>query len=74
MKKMNLVRRFGPRVLSATTLGLVTGAAFAAGPTYDVSTATSAISAGGVAIAALGVAALVLIIGLKVWKRLRGAA
>jgi Inovirus Coat protein B len=53
---------------------LASGAAVAAGPTYDVTTATAAITAGGTAIATLGVAALVLVIGLKVWKRLRGAA
>jgi hypothetical protein len=70
MKKMNALRRFGAVVPAA----LFAGSAFATAPTYDVSSATSAISSGGVAIAALGVAALVLIIGLKVWKRLRGAA
>lgn len=48
--------------------------ASASGPSYNVADATAAISAGETAIAALGVASLVMIVGVKVWKRLRGAA
>jgi hypothetical protein len=48
--------------------------AFASAPTYDVGDAVDAITGGNTAIAALGVAALVMVVGLKVWKRLRGAA
>jgi len=40
----------------------------------DVTDVTDALTEGGVAIATIGAAALVMIVGLKVWKRLRGAA
>lgn len=39
----------------------------------DVTDAVTAITAGGAAIATLGLAALVQVVGLKVWKRIRGA-
>lgn len=55
-------------------VAVVPGLALATGPTYDTTDAVAAITAGNVAIAALGVAALVMVVGLKVWKRLRGAA
>jgi hypothetical protein len=70
MKFRNRVRKFGAVIVGATA----PLAAFATAPAYDVSDAETAITAGGVAIAALGVASLVLVVGLKVWKRLRGAA
>jgi hypothetical protein len=40
----------------------------------DTTAAVTAITDGGVAIAAIAGASLVLVIGLKVWKRLRSAA
>lgn len=40
----------------------------------DVSAAVTAITDGGTAAGLIGVAALVLVIGIKVWKRIRGAA
>lgn len=71
MKIRNQLIRYGA-VVAGTALPVF---AFASGgPSYDVTDATDAITAGGTAIAALGVAALVMIVGLKVWKRLRGAA
>jgi len=66
----NLLVRIGGGLAA---VGLA-GVAAASGPSYDVTTATGAITAGEAAIAGLGAAALVLIVGLKVWKRLRGAA
>lgn len=40
----------------------------------DVTAVTTAIGDGGVAAAAIGSAALILIVGIKVWQRLRSAA
>lgn len=40
----------------------------------DVTTALAAFTDGGTAAASIGLAALVLVIGIKVWKRLRSAA
>lgn len=70
MKFMNVARRYGAVLLSGV---VVSGSAMAT-PAYDVAAATTAITGGNTAIATLGGAALVLIVGLKVWKRLRGAA
>lgn len=70
MKIMNQVRKFGAVVVGST---LVAGSALAT-PAYDVAAAVTAMDGGDIAIAALGIAALTLIVGLKVWKRLRGAA
>lgn len=42
--------------------------------TFDTAEATSALTAGLTAIAAIGVAALVMVVVAKVWKRLRGVA
>jgi hypothetical protein len=39
-----------------------------------VTDAVTAIEAGEAAIATIALAALILVVGLKVWKRLRGAA
>lgn len=40
----------------------------------DVTAAIAAITDGGTAAAAIGVAGLIMVIGIKVWKRIRGAA
>lgn len=40
----------------------------------DTTAAVAAINAGATAIAAIAGAALIVVIGLKVWKMLRGAA
>jgi hypothetical protein len=40
----------------------------------DTTDAIAAITAGGVAIAAIASAALIVVVGLKMWKRLRSAA
>lgn len=40
----------------------------------DLSDVTDAITAGSTAIATIGAAVLVMVVGLKVWKRLRSAA
>lgn len=40
----------------------------------DVTAAVTAITDGGTAAALIGGAALVMVIGIKVWKRIRGAA
>jgi hypothetical protein len=40
----------------------------------DISAALTVISEGAIAAAALGVAMLSLTIGIKMWKRIRGAA
>ena len=40
----------------------------------DISGALEAITSGGVAIASLGVASLTVVVALKMWKRIRGAA
>ncbi len=69
MKKLDKIR-YAALVAALS----VAGVAGATAPTYDVSDATDAITGGNTAIAALGVAALVMVVGLKVWKRLRGAA
>lgn len=61
----------GLTVAMASAIPLV---ASASAPTYDVSAATAAITDGGTAVATIGVAALVMVVGIKVWKRLRGAA
>lgn len=53
---------------------LVPLAAMAEEPTYDVSDAVSAITDGNAAIAVIGGAALFMVVGIKVWRRLRGAA
>lgn len=42
--------------------------------TFDVTDALAAITAGNTAAASIGVAALALVIGIKVWVRIRGAA
>lgn len=61
--------------LAAIAAGLAgSSAAMAAAPAYDVTAAVAAITGGNVSIGELGVAALVMIVGMKVWKRLRGAA
>jgi len=39
-----------------------------------VTDAVTAIEAGGTAIATLALASLIVVVGLKMWKRLRGAA
>jgi hypothetical protein len=44
------------------------------GDPMDVTAAVAAISDGGTAVAAIGAASLILVVGIKVWKRLRGAA
>jgi hypothetical protein len=54
-------------------LVLVPGLSFAQ-VTYDVTDATAAIDGGGNTIAVIGLAALVIVVGLKMWKRFRGAA
>lgn len=41
---------------------------------FDVSTAVQAFTEGGAAVATIGLAALVMTIGIRVWRRLRGAA
>lgn len=40
----------------------------------DVSAAITAIEDGATAIGVIGVAVLIMVVGLKVWKRLRSAA
>lgn len=40
----------------------------------DIADAVAAITSGGTAVAALGVAVLVVVVGVKMWKRLRSAA
>lgn len=40
----------------------------------DVSAAVAAITDGGAAAALIGGAGLIMVIGIKVWKRIRGAA
>lgn len=40
----------------------------------DVSSALTAFTEGGTAAATIGLAALVMVIGIKVFKRIRGAA
>jgi hypothetical protein len=42
--------------------------------TYTVTDATGSISAGGAVVAALGLAALLISIAVKMWKRFRSAA
>lgn len=42
--------------------------------TFDTSDVIGAITAGGAAIAVIAAASLVVVVGLKIWKRLRGAA
>lgn len=39
----------------------------------DISTAVTAIEAGAASIATIGLAVLILIVGVKLWKRLRSA-
>lgn len=40
----------------------------------DITAVTAAFTDGGVAVAAIGSLALVMTVGIKVWKRLRGAS
>lgn len=40
----------------------------------EIEGAITAITAGGTAVAAIGVASLVVVVGMKMWKKLRGAA
>lgn len=40
----------------------------------DVTTAVTAFTDGNVAVATIGLASLVLAIGIKVWQRIKGAA
>lgn len=61
------------KIAAAVAVVAAPVAAFATPPAFDVSDAVDTITGGNTAIAALGLAALGLVIGLKVWKRLRGA-
>lgn len=40
----------------------------------DVTSAMTAFTDGGAAVATIGLAALVLVVGIKVWQRIRSAA
>jgi hypothetical protein len=62
------------RIYGVLLLASVAGASSAAGLTFDVADATASITAGGAVIATLGVAALLISIGVKMWKRFRSAA
>jgi len=71
VKIRNQLLKYGAVVAGVVLSGV---AAATPAPAYDVSDATTAIGGGNSSIAELGVAALVMIVGIKVWKRLRGAA
>ena len=70
----NIKNRFGAfgGAVLATASSFVAGAAMALPP--DVSDATDALTAGNGPIAELGLASLVMIIGVVLWKRFRRAA
>lgn len=67
------IRKVVPYVVGG--LGVAaTGAAHAVALTFDSTDAVGSIDAGGAVVAALGGSALLITIGIKMWKRFRGAA
>lgn len=62
------------RALPVVGGALMVGQAHAAALTFDTTDVVGSIGAGGTAAAAVGVAALLFSIGIKVYRRLRGAA
>jgi len=42
--------------------------------TFDTTSAVTAIEAGGTAVGVIALASFLVVVGLKIWKRLRGAA
>ena len=60
--------------VAGVSLAFVPFIASASGPSFDTGDATAALTTGLTAIAAIGVAALVMVVVAKVWKRLRGVA
>ncbi len=66
MKLMNL-----KKYTAVPVLALLASPAFAA---IDTTAALAAFTDGETAVAAIAAAALIMVIGIKVWKRLRGAA
>ena len=66
MKNRNLFQKFG----SGLTLAAIAGASQAA---VDVTSVTTAIADAGTAAATVGAAVLVMVVGIKVYKWIRGA-
>ena len=71
MKKLSQLKLIG--AMSALTFPVLSFAQTAT-PTVDTSAAEGMITAAGAAVATIGAAVFIVVIGIKVWKWMRSAA